>query len=83
MRDCDDFEFDANHVIRARRFVTQKPKHRYFPFHYNPELARKFARLHRLKAKGLTPAGDKASLRAMCDDAVRSHAPKPQDQAGR
>jgi hypothetical protein len=43
------------------------------PFRYNPILAKRAARLHRLKAKGLTPAGDKASLRAMCDEAARSH----------
>ena len=74
MRNRDDFEFGANHVIRARRSVAKQTNNRYFPFHYNPELARKFARLHRLKAKGLTPAGDKASMRAMCDAAVRDHA---------
>ena len=43
------------------------------PFRHNPILAKRAARLHRLKAKGLTPAGDKASLRAAADEAARSH----------
>jgi len=49
------------------------PKKPLRPFRYNPILARRAARLHRLKAKGLTPAGDKASLRALADQAARSH----------
>jgi hypothetical protein len=40
------------------------------PFHFNPRLAAKKARLHRLKANGLTPATDKASLREAGEQAV-------------
>ncbi len=53
---------------------------RWHPFESNPKVARRNARLHRLKAKGLLPAGDKASLRAMADEAVRTqNAPAPKD----
>jgi hypothetical protein len=40
---------------------------------FNPGLARKMARLHRLKRKGLTPPGDKASLRAAAQWAIDNH----------
>jgi hypothetical protein len=43
---------------------------RWLPFGYDPHHAKKMARLHRLKAKGLTPATDKASLRAAADQAA-------------
>jgi len=43
---------------------------RWMPFHYDPILARKQARLHRLKAKGITPATDKKSLRQAAEQAV-------------
>lgn len=47
-------------------------------------LARKKARLHRIVRKGLAPPGDKASLRAMGEQAIRDRdAAKPQDQADR
>jgi hypothetical protein len=46
------------------------------PFHYNPKHAAKKARLHRLKAKGLTPATDKASLREAAEQAVGEHPEK-------
>jgi hypothetical protein len=46
------------------------------PFHFNPRLAKKMARLHRLKAKGLTPATDKASMREACDQAASEHPEK-------
>lgn len=48
-------------------------KRPFLPFRYNHRLAARAARLHRLQRKGLTPPGDKATLRAMCDDAARSH----------
>ena len=37
----------------------------------NPKLAKQKARLHRLKAKGLTPKGGKAEMRRMCDEATK------------
>jgi hypothetical protein len=43
---------------------------RWLPFGYDPKHAKKMARLHRLKAKGLTPATDKASLREAADEAI-------------
>jgi hypothetical protein len=46
---------------------------RWLPFHYDPARAAKMARLHRLKAKGLTPATDKASLRQAADEAAATH----------
>jgi hypothetical protein len=42
----------------------------WLPFHYNPGLAAKKARLHKLKRKGLTPATDKTSLRAAATAAM-------------
>lgn len=42
----------------------------WLPFHHNPMLAGKKARLHRLKRKGLTPATDKQSLREAADQAA-------------
>ena len=39
----------------------------------NPRVARRNARLHRLKVKGLLPPSDKASLRILCDTASQSH----------
>lgn len=53
--------------------MAKTHNNRRFPFNYNPDLARKFARLHRLQRKGLTPPGDKASLRAMATEAAASH----------
>ena len=44
---------------------------RWMPFHHNPKLASRFARLHKLKAKGLTPAPDKASLRQLAQQALQ------------
>ena len=46
---------------------------RWLPFHFDPALARKKARLHRLHRKGLTPAGDKQSLREAADLAAATH----------
>jgi len=46
---------------------------RWLPFHYDPTLGAKKARLHRLKRKGLTPDGDKQSLRAAADLAAATH----------
>lgn len=43
------------------------------PFRFNPKLANKMARLHRLKRKGLLPATDKASLRQAAEDAATAH----------
>jgi hypothetical protein len=43
------------------------------PFHFNPRLAAKKARLHRLKAAGLTPPTDKASMRQAGEQAVAEH----------
>ena len=39
------------------------------PFNHSPRLAARFARLHRLKRKGMTPATDKASLRQAASEA--------------
>ena len=44
-----------------------------FPPGFNPKIAARNARLHRLKSAGLLPAGDKASLRAAADMAASSH----------
>lgn len=59
------------------------------PFNYNPALGRRNARLARLKRKGLTPAGDKASLRAAAQQAAASHpvtvlkpGPRPEHKRG-
>lgn len=58
---------------------------RWQPFRGNRKIAARNARLHRLKRAGLTPPGDKASLRAMADVAARTHpirrinAAEPQD----
>jgi hypothetical protein len=46
---------------------------RWLPFHYDPHHAKKMARLHRLKAKGLTPATDKASLREAAEKAIADY----------
>jgi hypothetical protein len=46
---------------------------RWMPFGYDPKHARKMARLHRLKAAGLTPATDKASLREAAQQAVADY----------
>lgn len=46
---------------------------RWLPFHHDPHRARKMARLHRLKAAGLTPPTDKASMRQAADQAVTEH----------
>jgi len=46
---------------------------RWLPFHYDPHHAKKMARLHRLKAKGLTPATDKASLREAAEQAIADY----------
>lgn len=43
------------------------------PFQGNAKVARRNARLHRLKRKGLTPPADKTSLRALADEAAQSH----------
>jgi hypothetical protein len=40
------------------------------PWKQNPKIAARNARLHRLKRKGLTPLGDKASLRALAQQAA-------------
>jgi hypothetical protein len=54
---------------------------RWLPFGYDPQHAKKQARLHRLKAAGLTPPTDKASLRKAADDAVAGRF--PQHRAGK
>jgi hypothetical protein len=41
------------------------------PFMLNPKVAKRNAKLHRLKRAGLTPT--KAELSAMCEQAVQSH----------
>ena len=46
---------------------------RWLPFHYDPQHAKKMARLHRLKAAGLTPPTDKASLREAADQAIADY----------
>ena len=43
---------------------------RWLPFRTIPKVARQQARLRRLHAKGLTPAGDKQSLRQAAEQAV-------------
>lgn len=43
------------------------------PFRFNPRLAAKQNRLHRLQRKGLTPSTDKQSQRAAADLAAASH----------
>jgi hypothetical protein len=43
------------------------------PFRFSTKLATRHARLHRLKALGLTPAGDKATQRSLAAEAVASH----------
>jgi hypothetical protein len=45
------------------------------PFRFNPKIANRNARLHRLKRKGLTPPTDKASLRAAADLAAAQRQP--------
>lgn len=42
----------------------------WMPFRFNPKIAAKSARLHRLKRKGLTPPTDKQSLREAADRAA-------------
>lgn len=43
------------------------------PFRHSPRLAARFARLHRLKAKGILPPVDKTSLRQAASAAAASH----------
>lgn len=50
--------------------TSGKPWH---PFAINAKVARRNARLHRVKAKGLLPATDKASLREAAAKAALSH----------
>lgn len=57
--------------LKGRGTTFSTSGERWLPFHYDPIRAAKFARLHRLKRKGLTPATDKASLRAAADEAAR------------
>jgi hypothetical protein len=46
---------------------------RWQPFQINRKLTARAARLHRLKRKGLTPPGDKQSLRELAQDAALKH----------
>jgi len=48
---------------------------KHLPFHHNPRLAARFARLHKLKRIGLAPATDKASLRQAADLATSTTKP--------
>ncbi len=41
------------------------------PFRFNPRLAAKIGRLHRLKRKGLTGHETKAQMRVLAEQAVR------------
>jgi hypothetical protein len=45
----------------------------WLPFRTNPKTGRKLARLHRLKAKGLAPTTDKASMRQAATEAAATH----------
>lgn len=58
------------HKLRGTGNTFSTSGHAWMPFQYNPKLASKKGRLHRLKRKGLTPATDKASLRQAADEAI-------------
>jgi hypothetical protein len=45
----------------------------WIPFRFNPRLAAKQGRLHRLQRNGLTPATDKLSLRDAAEHAAATH----------
>lgn len=44
------------------------------PFRYNPKVAVRNAKLHRLKNSGLLPDMSKEEMRALCDQAVHDFA---------
>ena len=46
------------------------------PFRFNPKLAQRNARLHRLQKQGLTPSTDKQSQRAAAELATANHSIK-------
>lgn len=46
---------------------------RWQPFRINPKIVARNARLHRLKRKGLTPPGDKQSLRELATQAMSGY----------
>jgi hypothetical protein len=58
-------------ILRGTGNTFSTSGKRWLPFHFDPELAKKKARLHRLKREGLTPPTDKASLRAAAEEAAK------------
>jgi hypothetical protein len=57
------------------RTLQQQALSLMLPFNFNTKLAARFARLHKLKRLGITPATDKASLRQAASQASQAHQP--------